>query len=85
MNHTQPECQSADPEQVGAHDLLLGRFSLLLISLAVLLTAASFSDGGTTSRMLFCLLLTGILLVASVTVCRRHHNWTAPLSSVGLS
>jgi len=74
MNHTDPECQSANAEQIGAHDLLFGKFSLLLISLAVLLTAASFSDGGTTSRILFCLLLSGILLVAAVTVCRRHHN-----------
>jgi len=74
MKHSGQECSSAETEQIGPHDLLFGRFSLLLASLAVLLTATSFSDGGTTSRMLFCLLLTGILLVTAVTVCRRHHN-----------
>lgn len=55
-------------------ELLLGRFSLLLLSLIVLLMAASFLDGALTSRIVFCLGLTCLLLVAVLTICRRHNH-----------
>ncbi|MCB9921028.1 MAG: hypothetical protein H6822_02535 [Planctomycetaceae bacterium] len=51
-----------------------GKFFVLLGSLLVLLVGAAFLEGGQFSDAGFCALLTGVLLVAVVSVCRRHNN-----------
>jgi len=46
------------------------------MSLVLLLATTSFldADTGTASQTFFCLLRTGVLFIALVTVCRRHKN-----------
>jgi hypothetical protein len=55
-------------------DLLFGKFSYLLSSLIFLLVAASLIGHDRLSCILFCLLMTGVLLVSAVTICRHHKN-----------
>ncbi|HBN76474.1 MAG TPA: hypothetical protein DD473_11775 [Planctomycetaceae bacterium] len=81
MNQENYSTSSTDSELIGIQQLLLGRFSLLLLSLLVLLIAASFSDGALISKIVFCLGLTSLLLVAVITICRRHKD----LLSFGLA
>lgn len=50
------------------------KFFVLLGSLLILLIGAAFLEAGQFSGVVFCALLTGVLLVAAVTVCRRHNN-----------
>ena len=61
-------------------DLLFGKFSYLLASLIFLLVAASFAGEDRISCILFCLLMTGVLLVSAVTICRHHKNLVPALS-----
>ena len=61
-------------------DLLFGKFSYLLASLIFLLVAASFTGEDRISCILFCLLMTGVLLVSAVTICRHHKNLVPAIS-----
>ena len=61
-------------------DLLFGKFTYLLGSLIFLLVAASLIGHGRLSCILFCLLMTGVLLVSAVTICRHHRNLIPALS-----
>lgn len=51
-----------------------GKFFNLLAALLTLLIGAAFLEVGQSSDVVFCGLLTGVLLVAVVTVCRQHNN-----------
>lgn len=57
-----------------ALDLIHGKFAYLLASLVILLVAAAMMGNGHLASTAFCLLITGVLLVAAVTVCRHHKN-----------
>lgn len=56
------------------------KFFVLLGSLLILLIGAAFLEAGQFSGVVFCALLTGVLLVAAVTVCRRHKNLASGLA-----
>ena len=61
-------------------DLLFGKFSYLLGSIIFLLVAASLIGNDRLSCILFCVLMTGVLLVSAVTICRHHRNLIPALS-----
>lgn len=59
-----------------------GRFFVLLVSLLILLIGSAFLESRPFSGVVFCGLTTGVLLVAVVSVCRRHKNLGTGLAIV---
>ena len=51
-----------------------GKFFYLLMALLILLVGAAFLEILNVSEVVFCFLLTSVLLVAVVSVCRQHKN-----------